>query len=148
MLSDIAALLLDLFGLLMKHHIMFLDWAIHLSRWQHVLKRWPTWDHPVSIDFKLCNDFKHFISLHCHVVVMLVVAFKELWTSTAEGKWQRSWQGMSYRSIPTDDFLQCCMIFPVIHMVGTFLLLFVLHFTCKHSYTSAGSANQQQKVFC
>lgn len=28
-----------------------------------------------------CNDFKQFISLHCHVVVMLVVGFTELWTS-------------------------------------------------------------------
>lgn len=53
-----------------------------------------------STDIKLCNDFKQYISLCCHVVVMLVVALKELWTSTAESKWQVSWQGMSCRSIP------------------------------------------------
>lgn len=59
----------------------------------------------MSIAFKLHNDLKQFISLHCHVVVMVVVAFQELWTSTAEGKWRIGWQGVSYRSIPTDDFL-------------------------------------------
>jgi len=58
----------------------------------------------VSVDTKLCNDFKQFISLYCHVVVMFVAAFKELWTSTGEGKWQISWQGVSYRSIPTMTF--------------------------------------------
>lgn len=55
----------------------------------------------MSIDVQLCNDFKQFVSFHCHVVVMLIVALKELWTSTAEGKWQISWQG-----IPTGQYLR------------------------------------------
>lgn len=38
MFSDVPALLEDLFGLLMKHHIIFLDRSINLSKWKHVLK--------------------------------------------------------------------------------------------------------------
>lgn len=70
---------------------------------------------------------------------MLVVAFKELSTSAAEDKWQIGWQGMSCRSTHMMAS-QCCVVFPAIHMVGT--CGFVFHFTCKHFYTSAGSADQ------
>lgn len=129
MLSAMAVLLWDLSGLLLKPHILLCGWAVHGPRWQHILQRWPTWEHTANRDFKLCNDFKQLISLCCHVVVMLVVAFKELWTSAAEGEWQVSWQKISYRPVRIGDFLQCCMVCPVIYMVVMCLIVFILLFS-------------------